>query len=279
MSSWALVKVSVADVRREPDLRAEQVTQTIMGMALELLDQHQDWYKVRLPDGYVGWINEPLLQLCKEELVHQWANSRKVMVSSQVALILSRRQKTSIPVSDVVMGTELLLVGKGDRWNQVALPDGRHGWIANRDISDRADLIHMGGGSSEEIIRTARSFTGLPYMWGGATPKGFDCSGFVQTVFGLNGFQLPRDAHQQFSSGQEVSCRENLMPADLLFFRPQDSDRITHVTIHIQGGKFIHCLGYVRTGSLEPSADDYDAFLRAKYVGARRVVRGLLGEC
>ena len=277
MRSWALVRVSVADVRREPDLRSEQVTQAIMGMALELLDKHQDWYQVRLPDGYVGWINEPFLQLCKEELVHQWANSCKVMVSSRVASILSRRQNSSIPVSDVVMGTELLLVQKGDRWNRVALPDGRHGWIANRDISDRADLIHMRGGSSEEIIRTARSFTGIPYMWGGTTPKGFDCSGFVQTVFRLNGFQLPRDAYQQFSTGQEVPCRENLMPADLLFFRPRDSDIITHVAIHIQVGKFIHSSGYVRTDSLEPCADDYDASLSAKYVGARRVVRGLLG--
>lgn len=279
MSSWGLVRVSVADVRREPDQKSEQVTQAIMGMALEILDQHQNWRSARLPDGYVGWVNELLLQIGGEELVQQWEAGPKVMVTSQVALILAQRRHTSTPVSDTVMGTELILLDEGQRWSCVALPDGRRGWIAHRDTADVRNLIHLEGGSSEEILRTARSFTGLPYLWGGTTPKGFDCSGFVQTVFRLNGFLLPRDAHEQFTRGEKVPGRQELRPADLLFFRPPEADRILHVAIHIQKGQFIHCSGYVKTSSLERSAEDYDASLEAQYAGAKRVVGGLADVC
>lgn len=274
MSSWGLVRVSVADLRREPDQRSEQVTQAIMGTALEILDQHRNWRYTRLPDGYMGWVNELLLQTGGKELVRQWKAGPQVMITSPVALILSRRCRTAIPVSDVVMGTELLLVEGGQKWSLVALPDGRQGWIARRDTADMGNLIHLEGGSPEEILRTARSFTGFPYVWGGTTPKGFDCSGFVQTVFRLNGFLLPRDAHQQFTQGVEVSSRQELRPADLLFFRPPDVGKITHVAIHIRESQFIHCSGCVKTNSLDPSAEDADAFLEAQYAGARRVVGG-----
>lgn len=279
MSSWGLVRVSVADVRKEPDQRSEQVTQAILGMSLEVLDQRQDWRYVRLPDGHMGWVNELLLQIGERELIQRWENGPKVMVTSPVALILSQRHLSATPVSDAVIGTKLLLEARGSRWNRVILPDERRGWIAHRDTVDRRNLIHLEGGTPEDILRTARSFTGFPYLWGGTTPKGFDCSGFVQTVFGLNGFPLPRDAYQQFTRGAEVLRRQELRPADLLFFRARTAHRITHVAIHIKEGQFIHCSGYVRTNSLNRSAGDYHASLESKYAGAKRIVGDLSGQC
>jgi cell wall-associated NlpC family hydrolase len=279
LSSWGLVRVSVADVHREPDHKSEQVTQAIMGMALEILDQRRNWRYVRLPDGYLGWVSESLLQLGEEKLIQRWQASSKLMVTSQVALILSRRQSASIPVSDAVIGTQLLRLETGQRWHRVALPDGRQGWIAHRDTADVGNIIHLEGGSAEQILKTAHSFMGFPYLWGGTTPKGFDCSGFVQTVFRLNGLSLPRDSSQQFTQGREVSQREQLRPADLVFFKAQDADRIVHVAIHIQKSKFIHCSGYVRINSLEQSAEDYDASLEAQYAGAKRLIGGFAGQC
>ena len=279
LSSWGLVRVSVADVHREPDHKSEQVTQAIMGMALEILDQRRNWRYVRLPDGYLGWVSESLLQLGEEKLIQRWQASAKVMVTSQLALILSRRQSVSIPVSDAVIGTQLLRLETGQRWHRVALPDGRQGWIAHKDTADVGNIIHLEGGSGEQILKTAHSFMGFPYLWGGITPKGFDCSGFVQTVFRLNGFSLPRDASQQFTQGREIFQRKQLRPADLVFFKAQDADRIAHVGIHIRKSKFIHCSGYVRTNSLEQSAEDYDASLKAQYAGAKRVIGGFAGQC
>jgi cell wall-associated NlpC family hydrolase len=182
-------------------------------------------------------------------------------------------------VSDAVIGTELRLIERSRRWSRVALPDERQGWIADRDISDPAGLIHLDGGRPEEVLRTAFSFRGFPYLWGGTTPKGFDCSGLVQTVFRLNGFRLPRDAYQQQTCGQEVADQKELKPADLLFFRARGGNRIAHVAIHIQGGQFIHCSGWVKINSLDRSAGDYEASLRDQYAGAKRVMGGLAGRC
>jgi hypothetical protein len=279
MSSWGLVRVSVAGVRREPDQRSEQMTQAIMGMALEILDLKRNWRHVRMPDGYTGWVNESFLQLGEEELIQEWRAGPRIMVTSPVALILSRRRYAAIPVSDAVVGTELVLLEVGRRWNRVALPDGRWGWLPHKDTSDMANIIHLYGGSPEEIIETALSFTGFPYLWGGTTPKGFDCSGFVQTVFRLNGHLLPRDAYQQFTQGEEIVWREGLKPADLLFFQAREAEKITHVAIHIGDERFIHCSGHVRTNSLKPTDEEYDASLEAIYVGAKRVVGGVSGAC
>jgi cell wall-associated NlpC family hydrolase len=159
------------------------------------------------------------------------------------------------------------------------LPDNRDGWIARGDTVDENGIIHLRGGTPQQILKTALSFTGFPYLWGGTTPKGFDCSGFVQTVFRLNGHCLPRDAYQQFTSGTEVTLRSDAKPADLLFFRARGAERITHVAIHLGKDQFIHCSGHVRTSSLDRSAENYDASLEAQFVGTKRIVGGASGRC
>ncbi len=279
MRTPGLIRISVASIRREPDHKSEQMTQAILGTAVDILDQLQNWLSVRLPDGYTGWVNESSVHRGEKGFFRRWSDAPKVMISSPIALIFSGRKRTSIPVSDAVIGTELRLVGSGSGWTRVALPDERHGWVANRDLSDPGDVIHREGGSAQQILKTARSFMGFPYLWGGVTPKGFDCSGFVQTVFRLNGISLPRDAYQQHTCGQEVADQNGLSAADLLFFRARGADRIGHVALHIQRGQFIHCSGQVKINSLEQSACDYDASLGAQYAGAKRVLGGLAGQC
>jgi cell wall-associated NlpC family hydrolase len=194
-------------------------------------------------------------------------------------MIYSRRSSRSHPVSDVVIGTRLCRVDESALWIRVQLPDDRQGWLARHETTRGADLIHSKGGTPWDILRLASRFIGIPYLWGGLTPKGFDCSGLTQTVFGLNGYPLPRDAYQQFRCGQKISSREDLAPADLLFFQGSGARRITHVAIHLAGERFIHCSNLVKTNSLNPSARDYDAALEQIYVGARRIVGGKNGTC
>ena len=250
-----------------------------MGSVVEVLEHRQCWLNIRLPDTYVGWIHESLVHLSDQQRHEHWISSPKVMVTSRVALIRSGRQPDAVPVSDAVIGTEITVLESTPDWTRVGLPDGRQGWIAQRDISDEEGLIHLDGSSPEDILRTARSFTGIPYLWGGISPKGFDCSGFVQTVFRLNGIELPRDSYQQFAVGEKVAGRSDLKPADLIFFQPEGADRITHVAICGGGGQFTHCSGYVRTNSLEREAEDYDASLDKNYAGAKRVAGGMPSEC
>jgi len=277
---WGLVRVSVADVRCGPDQRSEQVTQAIMGTVVSVLTRRpQKWIRVRLPDGYKGYIHKGLLQLVDDRLVRRWTRQADTLVTVPWTLIYSRRSPHSDPVSDVVVGTRLCRVEESTRWIQVRLPDSRQGWLARHETTRFSHLIHPEGGTPGDIIRLARRFLGIPYLWGGLTPKGFDCSGFTQTVFGLNGYQLPRDAYQQFRCGQKIRSRKELAPADLLFFKGSGAKRISHVAIHLAREQFIHCSDLVKINSLNPSASDYDASLEEHYVGARRIVGGKNGAC
>jgi SH3-like domain-containing protein len=278
MSSWGLVLVSVADVRKDPDQRSEQITQAILGTAVSIVRIEGLWACVRMPDEYQGWIHQGLLHLGDEDLVQRWSQGPSVMVTCPVGVLYSEPSCRSIPLSDIVIGTKLRLLEEGPQWSQVSLPDGRKGWISRADTSDENDLVHLSGGGPEDILRTARAFTGRPYLWGGLTPKGFDCSGFVQTVFGLNGIRLPRDSYQQFACGQEIAERNDLEPADLLFFQGQGAGRITHVAVHMADEEFIHCSSFVRTNSLRQTAGNYEASLEAQFVGIKRIVGGAQGH-
>lgn len=280
MDPLGLVRVSVADIHHAPDQRSEQVTQAIMGTAVTILDRRgQKWQQIRLPDGYEGWIHGGLLQLGDETMVQRWSREASILITVPWALIYSKRTLRSDPVSDAVIGTKLRLIKESPRWLRVGLPDDRQGWLARRDTTRESHLTHPEGGNRQDILRMARRFLGLPYLWGGLSPKGFDCSGFTQTVFGLNGYRLPRDAYQQYRCGQEISSREDLVAADLLFFQGSGADRITHVAIHLSGEQFIHCSDFVKINSLSSSASDYDASLEQHYVGARRIMEGKNGAC
>ena len=135
-------------------------------------------------------------------------------------------------------------------WVQLLLPDGVKGWVKScpRTVLDSVDM--------ERLIQTAFGFQGIQYYWGGRSPKGFDCSGFAQTVYGLNGFQLPRDAYQQATVGTRVD--DDFLSwdvGDLIFFSER-GDKITHVAISLGKGDFIHASGFVKLNSLNPDHAD-----------------------
>ena len=111
-----------------------------------------------------------------------------------------------------------------------------------------------------------QSFLGVPYVWGGRSPKGFDCSGLVQFVYGLHGIALPRDSSMQFGTGTPVSG--DPAPGDLLFF----ADPVAHVAVQFDAHTFIHARGWVRFNSLDPSHRLHDAALAQQYRGAKRVL-------
>ena len=275
MNPLGLIRVSVADIRRGPDQRSEQVTQAIMGTAISVFSRRREkWLRIQLPDGYKGYIHEGLVQLGDKKLVRRWSRQANVQVTVPWSMIYARRSPHSDPISDVVIETKLCRIEDSARWIRVRLPDGRRGWLARHEITRGRHLIHPKGGTAENVLQLARRFLGIPYLWGGLTPKGFDCSGLTQTVFGLNGYPLPRDAYQQFRCGRKIRSREDLAPADLLFFQASGAKRVTHVAIHLAGERFIHCSDLVKINSLNSSASDYVASLEENYVGARRIVGG-----
>ncbi|MEK9139189.1 MAG: C40 family peptidase, partial [Bacteroidota bacterium] len=131
----------------------------------------------------------------------------------------------------------------------------------------------------ETVLATAKRFFGVPYLWGGTSPKGMDCSGFTKTVYFLNGVLLPRDANQQWEIGDVVDVQnglENLRMGDLLFFgfKPtaEKKERITHVGIYLGNKKFIHESGDVHVNSFEQSDPDFNEFRFNTFLYAKRII-------
>lgn len=180
--------------------------------------------------------------------------------------------------------------GKHSReWLNVLLPTGDAGWVKKSDVADLDKWVMAADDCADNIIATAKQFVGVPYLWGGMSSKGFDCSGLVRVVYMMNGVLLPRNASQQIYCGKKIDvCEEhedfaenieetvkNLRAGDLLFFGyhkgGEIGDRVTHVGIYIGDGKMIHSSHLVRINSLSPGAPDYYEN-SWKLIGACRVI-------
>lgn len=147
----------------------------------------------------------------------------------------------------------------------VQLPDGRRGFI----LDDTEDAQFQS--FRQRILFTAERYLGASYIWGGKTALGFDCSGFVQTVYRLNGIQLPRDTTQQIEVGELIHSRTELQAGDLVFFK--ENGRVNHVGIAYDTDSFIHCSGFVRRNSFAESDPDYSNTLTEKRAEMKRIVQ------
>jgi cell wall-associated NlpC family hydrolase len=159
----------------------------------------------------------------------------------------------------------------------VALPEGRTGYVARAADEDLARGRQTRSATPAALEATARQFLGVPYLWGGTSAKGFDCSGYAKTIYWLNGVDLPRDADQQAEAGQPVSLDggfDALRKGDLLFFvsAPGRQGPITHVAFYLGGGEYLHASGMVKRNSLDPRSPVYSESLVKRLVKARRFV-------
>ncbi|RMH60277.1 MAG: hypothetical protein D6677_14140 [Calditrichaeota bacterium] len=270
-SNWAIVRVSVAHLRRASRHSSELIDQAIMGRVLRLLKKDGGWYLTQTPYGYIGWVNGKSLTRSDSAGVARWQQASLLRVNSFDALIYSQPDNTSLPVSDAVFNMRVRKVKSRGAWTKVALPDGRTGYIASSAVKP-AHIYPRAGGRS--ITQTARRMLGVPYLWGGNSNKGNDCSGFTQNVFLAHGIQLPRDARQQALKGQPVDPGADfsrLRPGDLLFFGKPG--KITHVGISLGGPRFIHQAGDVHINSFDPADSLYNPARRKAFQFARRILK------
>ena len=276
---WGLITVSVCNIRTRPSHAAEQSTQALMGTPVRILNKRGGWYLVQTPDSYTGWTDNDLAELSDDELA-AWKGSDRLIYTGHTGVVSGSSDET---VSDIVFGDIVTRTGsRGDSWT-VVLPDGRIGEIKKKESADFRTWADGAGIAPQGLIRFAKSFMGAPYLWGGTSTKGVDCSGFTKMIYYSGGVILTRDASGQFRYGEEVSIEkpcETLAPGDLLYFgRVRDGKpRITHTGMYIGDTEFIHSSGMVKVNSFDSTRTNYSAYLLEILQGARRVTTFTQGK-
>lgn len=273
----ALVTNSVANIRSAPKHSAELATQALMGTPLNVLKSSGNWYLVQTPDDYISWVDAAAIVLVDQPTLDKWFEKEKVVVTEMISSIYSDDKFEDI-VSDITAGNVLEVNGYENGNYLVTLPDQRTGVIQGDHAINYEVWKNSRNTSDNNLIQTAREMMGSPYLWGGTSPKGIDCSGFTKTIYFLNGMVIPRDASQQVNEGELIDENknwENLQVGDLLFFGVPATDttkeRVVHVGMWIGDGKFIHSRGRVRISSFDPEDELFDAAELKRYLRTKRI--------
>lgn len=299
---WAVVALSSIYMRALPDYESALETQELMGRVVKIVDESSYWRKIESDQPYTAWCTEKGLVEMSAASIKEYADAPKLIVTALYSHIYTSPSEKSQPITDLVCGDILRYVDHNNvtyapkvkkhssrKWVNVLLPTGETGWVKKSDVADLDKWVMAADDSADNIVATAKQFVGVPYLWGGMSSKGFDCSGLVRIVYMMNGVLLPRNASQQIYCGKKIDvCEEhedfakniaetvkNLIPGDLLFFGYHKGgdigDRITHVGIYIGYGKMLHSSHLVRINSLFPEASDYYEN-SWKLIGACRII-------
>lgn len=266
----AVVRAALAPIYADPALPAPQITQAVLGARLEPLDKLGAWARVRLEDGYIGWVHTGYLQFGNDEWAHGWERAtRGEPVVSLGAELLDEAGRI---FARLPWGARVVRLSQ----EQYELPDGRSGGIGSGELVAVDRLADWFPARGDSVARTARRWIGAPYLWGGVTPHGVDCSGLVQAVFWLHGVALPRDSDMQSRVGEEIDPGENwsrLNPGDLLYFS-ETTARVSHVAVSLGGSQIVHSAltnGGVEANDLNGTRE-LEKKLRSVYTRAQRVL-------
>lgn len=231
--SYGMVTVPAAPVRRKARHQAEMVNQLLFGDAVRILrEKKSGWLKIRgLQDQYEGWIHNQQITATSEEQAMQRA---EYISTDAFSAVLCNGQRFWIPAGSLLPGLEGRTLQIGETSFELELPP------AARQAGERTE---------ERLRQISMAWLRAPYLWGGKTMMGVDCSGFVQVCFRIWGIDLPRDAWQQAQEGSIVPRLKNAVAGDLAFF--DDKDEIVHVGILLSKDQIIHASGRVRIDSID----------------------------
>jgi len=271
---WGVVSLSIANLRSKPAHSSELVSQAIMGTPVRVLKMEDGWVLVQTPDRYIAWTNQAAVRLMSSSEMNEWRNGDRLIYTESNGSVYEDSKQTVV-MSDLVAGAIVTKKSESKNITEVSLPDGRVGFVTNqnwRNFKQMKDTVSLIG---DNLIIAGKRFLGFPYLWGGTSSKAMDCSGFVKTVYFLNGVVLERDASQQINHGKEIDISSgytNLQKGDLLYFGSKQPYKVTHTGMYIGDSEFIHSSGFIHINSLDKNRSNYNSELVPKLVGARRVI-------
>ena len=287
-TQWGLVRRGLSNLRRRPDSGSELVAQGLFGEPVELLkrDAQAGWWCARIADGYLGWLAESSLYLCSRDEAQTYRAAADALVRAELAttysglVVSAGSSPEGLRSGRLPFGVPVRVIERRQGMARVNWEGEPPLWVSEDDLLPMSRRPRPDAKGIARTLDLMGRFIGVPYLWGGETPFGYDCSGFAQTTLEFMGLSVPRDADQQFLAGQPVEGEPQ--PGDLLFFSSNSEDAaihrhasITHVAVSSGGTGFIHSTGYVwgvTRNSLDASSPIYRAWLKEHLAGVRRFV-------
>lgn len=287
----------VVNFRKEPDLSAKILLQLTKGTEVSVTDNEGDWYKAEYNDT-TGWIHADYIEV-KDKSIGTG------VVTGSVVNVRSEPSTESEVLAKFEKGVKLEIYERSGKWYRIKLEDGSYGWmhsdylvirqetasrgsVKRQSTSDQADKAEAASAENAEtesaessaakdsnselrqkIVEYAKTLIGIKYKYGGSTPKGFDCSGFVKYVYNHFGIDIARTSAEQSTGGKAVK-KADLQPGDLVFFDTIEDGKlndISHVGIYIGDGKFIHASTYQKKAITIESLSS--AYYSKRYMKAR----------
>ncbi|MEK6452124.1 MULTISPECIES: C40 family peptidase [unclassified Myroides] len=229
---FAYCNLAIVPLRSEPTDRSEMVTQVLFGEHFTILETTEKWSKIELAfDKYQGWIDNKQYQEISEDDFIYLQNTSPILSADLVDFISSQNsQLMAIPLGSCLTGLKKTSI--------------------NTDQFSYEGMTITGQFTKQTFLKTAFMYLNSPYLWGGKTPFGIDCSGFTQMVYRINGYKIPRDASQQAAIGEALSFIEESEIGDLAFFDNAEGN-IVHVGIIMENNYIIHAHGKVRIDRLD----------------------------
>ncbi len=272
--NWGIVSLSTANLRGKPAHSAEMVSQAIMGTPVRVLKEDDGWVLVQTPDHYISWTNESSVEQMDREALNNWRNSDRLMFTGIYGTVY-RDADQKMVMSDLVAGAIVVKKEESQHYFQIMLPDGGLGYVSKLNWVNFKQWKGSAALNGDKMIAAGQQFMGFPYLWGGTSSKGMDCSGFIKTICFLNGVIVERDASQQVRHGKAVDVESgynDLQKGDMLFFGSKQPFRVTHIGMYIGNGEVIHSMGKVRINSLDEKSDIFNKGLKSSLIAARRII-------
>jgi len=259
MTKYGICEQSLVPVRKQPSDQSEMINQLIFGDLFFINDIVGQWYLIATThDMYEGWVDIKQVTEISEDRFEKLNNKQPVFISDIYG------KATSLTGQSV----NLLLGSRLPEYNteNIILSKGQYKVTSNVQV----EILKP---SRQNIVDIAMQYLGSPYLWGGRSPFGVDCSGLTQLVFKMLGINLGRDAHQQVETGSIINFINEAMAGDLAFFDNSD-ERITHVGIMVNNKQIIHASGEVRVDSIDHQGI-YNEKLK-KYTHKLRIIKRVI---
>lgn len=255
---FGFAKLSIIPVRAEPREQSEMVSQIIHGEIYTVLAEKKNWQQIQIEtDQYIGWIDKNMFFEISKSQFERIKHSPKMVNKNLICSLNSESEKIHLTRGATFSSIEN---------NQV--------WISDRSYQIDGLETQAGQDIRSEMVETAKSYLSTPYLWGGKTPFGIDCSGFSQMLYKIAGISIPRDASQQVNLGQSRNFIDEAAPGDLAFFDNEEG-KVTHVGIILEGRKIIHASGFVRIDNIDHQGI-FNMDLK-KYTHKLRVIQNIIG--